>query len=37
MLPWNELHGDVHEGTEPVDVIVVQLKGVGEGESPGGI
>ena len=24
-----ELHGDVNEGTEPIEVIVVQLKGVG--------
>ncbi|MCY4398386.1 MAG: hypothetical protein OXE96_03445 [Gemmatimonadetes bacterium] len=28
--PPGELHGDVNEGTEPVEVIVVQLKGVGE-------
>ena len=27
--PPGELHGDVNEGTEPVEVIVVQLKGVG--------
>jgi quercetin dioxygenase-like cupin family protein len=26
-----ELHGDVNEGTEPVEVIVVQLKGDGGG------
>ena len=30
-----ELHGDVNEGSEPVEVIVVQLKGVG-GDSSGG-
>lgn len=30
--PPGELHGDVNEGTEPVEVIVVQLKNVtGEG------
>lgn len=28
--PPGELHGDVNEGPEPVEVIVVQLKGVGE-------
>ena len=33
--PPGELHGDVNEGTEPVEVIVVQLKGVG-GDSSGG-
>ncbi len=27
--PPGELHGDVNEGTEPIEVIVVQLKGVG--------
>ena len=27
--PPGELHGDVNEGSEPVEVIVVQLKGVG--------
>ena len=27
--PPGELHGDVNEGTEPVEVIVVQLKGAG--------
>lgn len=27
--PPGELHGDVNEGPEPVEVIVVQLKGVG--------
>lgn len=27
--PPGELHGDVNEGTDPVEVIVVQLKGVG--------
>lgn len=31
--PPGELHGDVNEGPEPVEVIVVQLKGVG-GASP---
>ena len=31
--PPGELHGDVNQGTEPVEVIVVQLKGVvGEGQ-----
>ena len=29
--PPGELHGDVNEGSEPVEVIVVQLKGVGSG------
>ena len=29
--PTGELHGDVNEGTEPVEVIVVQLKGVAGG------
>ena len=29
--PPGELHGDVNEGPEPVEVIVVQLKGVGPG------
>ena len=29
--PPGELHGDVNEGTEPIEVIVVQLKGVGGG------
>lgn len=28
--PPGELHGDVNEGPEPVEVIVVQLKGAGE-------
>ena len=28
--PPGELHGDVNEGTEPVEVIVVQLKGASE-------
>jgi len=27
--PPGEMHGDVNEGTEPIEVIVVQLKGVG--------
>ncbi|MXW56733.1 MAG: cupin domain-containing protein [Gemmatimonadales bacterium] len=27
--PPGELHGDVNQGSEPVEVIVVQLKGVG--------
>ncbi len=27
--PPGELHGDVNEGAEPIEVIVVQLKGVG--------
>ena len=27
--PPGELHGDVNEGTEPIEVIVVQLKGGG--------
>jgi len=31
--PPGELHGDVNKGTEPVEVIVVQLKGVGSGGS----
>lgn len=31
--PPGEMHGDVNEGTEPVEVIVVQLKGVGGGGS----
>jgi len=31
--PPGELHGDVNEGAEPVEVIVVQLKGVGTGGS----
>lgn len=35
--PPGELHGDVNEGTEPVEVIVVQLKGVEPGApTPGG-
>ncbi len=34
--PPGELHGDVNEGTEPIEVIVVQLKGVGEGAPAGG-
>ena len=29
--PPGELHGDVNQGPEPVEVIVVQLKGVGSG------
>ena len=29
--PPGELHGDVNEGPDPVEVIVVQLKGVGGG------
>lgn len=29
--PPGELHGDVNQGSEPVEVIVVQLKGVGGG------
>ena len=29
--PPGELHGDVNEGTAPIEVIVVQLKGVGGG------
>lgn len=29
--PPGELHGDVNEGMEPIEVIVVQLKGVGGG------
>ncbi len=29
--PPSELHGDVNMGPEPVEVIVVQLKGVGPG------
>lgn len=33
--PPGELHGDVNEGTEPVEVIVVQLKNAGD-EAPGG-
>ncbi|WP_420637374.1 hypothetical protein [Candidatus Palauibacter sp.] len=31
--PPGELHGDVNQGSEPVEVIVVQLKGVGPGPS----
>ncbi|NJN36183.1 MAG: hypothetical protein HC794_02905 [Nitrospiraceae bacterium] len=31
--PPGELHADVNRGSEPVEVIVVQLKGVG-GNSP---
>lgn len=31
-----ELHGDVNEGPEPVEVIVVQLKGVGMEEDSNG-
>ena len=34
--PPGELHGDVNEGPEPVEVIVVQLKGVGMDEDSGG-
>jgi quercetin dioxygenase-like cupin family protein len=33
--PPGELHGDVNEGPEPVEVIVVQLK-TGDGEGSGG-
>ena len=33
--PPGELHGDVNEGPEPVEVIVVQLKGVGMEEDSG--
>ncbi len=33
--PPGELHGDVNEGPEPVEVIVVQLKGVGLEEDSG--
>ncbi len=29
--PPGELHGDVNEGSEPIEVIVVQLKNVGGG------
>ena len=29
--PPGELHGDVNEGAEPIEVMVVQLKGVGGG------
>lgn len=29
--PPGELHGDVNQGTEPIEVIVVQLKNVGGG------
>ena len=34
--PPGELHGDVNEGSEPVEVIVVQLKGPAMEGSPGG-
>ena len=34
--PPGELHGDVNEGPEPVEVIVVQLKGVGGEDATGG-
>ena len=34
--PPGELHGDVNEGTEPIEVIVVQLKGVGGDDSTDG-
>ena len=34
--PPGELHGDVNEGADPVEVIVVQLKGVEGGEASGG-
>lgn len=31
--PEGELHGDVNKGSEPIEVIVVQLKNVGAGGS----
>ncbi len=31
--PPGELHGDVNPGPDPVEVIVVQLKGVGAGDA----
>ena len=31
--PPGELHGDVNEGPEPIEVIVVQLKGVASSAS----
>lgn len=34
--PPGELHGDVNEGPEPVEVIVVQLKNPAMGSAPGG-
>lgn len=34
--PPGELHGDVNEGPEPVEVIVVQLKGPAMEGAPGG-
>ena len=34
--PPGELHGDVNEGPDPVEVIVVQLKGVGMEEGTAG-
>ena len=34
--PVGELHGDVNEGPEPVEVIVVQLKGPAVDGTPGG-
>ena len=34
--PPGELHGDVNEGPEPVEVIVVQLKGAAGGATSGG-
>ena len=34
--PPGELHGDVNEGPDPVEVIVVQLKGVGMQEGAPG-
>jgi len=34
--PPGELHGDVNEGPEPVEVIVVQLKGSAMEGAPGG-
>lgn len=34
--PPGELHGDVNEGPEPVEVIVVQLKGPAMDGAPGG-
>lgn len=34
--PPGELHGDVNEGPDPIEVIVVQLKGVGMEEGTDG-
>ena len=34
--PPGELHGDVNEGPEPVEVIVVQLQGAAGGTTSGG-